>query len=366
MIVPSSGMDLSTIAADVRASTVLEMLPDEICAMIPEDFRVLHVESVIRADLYSKFLETQASMFEHLKTQSLGALRKCIPTKQRSGRETAETMASYLVTPRMTFHGTSNQFVPSIVRHGFLAPGAKHPETHELLPVRCGSTYGQGIYSSPSPEFSLSYSGSGAQPTKSDGFWGLKLFVCATIMGRASQMTREDNWYLKTKPMEGADSHVGNNQMEYIVFDNSQILPCYVIHLDWGAENAKFFESISTDKANFVVAPKSHPKLLTVAVAPGDKQRQKEALIAKASKYFPYGYGPANGTSFVIEDVGEVDEDEEEYGDYQKLRVDETHENNDFWDWENSLPEEEKVIQNSKFDEYTMFRSGYGKSGSGR
>jgi hypothetical protein len=68
-------------------------------------------------------------------------------------------------------------------------------------------------------------------------------------------------------------------------------------------------------------------------LGPGDKQRLKEELIAKAAKYFPYGYGPATGTSFVVEEVGEVDDDEEEYGDYQKARLDGVDgEGNTFWE----------------------------------
>ena len=68
-----------------------------------------------------------------------------------------------------------------------------------------------------------------------------------------------------------------------------------------------------------------NPKVL----APGDKQRIKEALLAKAGKYFSYGYGPATGTKFIIEEVGEVDEDEEEYGEYQEERVDGVRGQND-------------------------------------
>lgn len=58
------------------------------------------------------------------------------------------------------------------------------------------------------------------------------------------------------------------------------------------------------------------------SMAPGDWKRAKEAAMARASKYFPYGFGPKTGGKFVIEDVGAVSDDEEEYGDYQKLRVD--------------------------------------------
>jgi hypothetical protein len=61
-----------------------------------------------------------------------------------------------------------------------------------------------------------------------------------------------------------------------------------------------------------------------VVVGPGDAQRQKRALLAKAQKHFPYGFGATSGSNFVVLDVGEVSEDEEEYGVgvYQKDRLD--------------------------------------------
>jgi hypothetical protein len=34
-------------------------------------------------------------------------------------------------------------------------------------------------------------------------------------------------------------------------------------------------------------------------------------------KWFPYGFGPATGTRFVIEEVGDISDDEEEYGEWQ-------------------------------------------------
>ena len=84
---------------------------------------------------------------------------------------------------------------------------------------------------------------------------------------------------------------------------------------------------------------KAHPRITTEAEsqAPGDVQRRKEALIAKAAKYFPYGYGPKQGANFVVEDVGEVSEDEEEYGEYQADRVEEVDADSSrarsVWDW---------------------------------
>ena len=59
---------------------------------------------------------------------------------------------------------------------------------------------------------------------------------------------------------------------------------------------------------------KTHPRLLPdEGLWPGDVQRQKAAVHARAAKYLPYGYGPATGGRFMVEEVGEVDEDEEEY-----------------------------------------------------
>ena len=220
---------------------------------------------------------------------------------------------------------------------------------------------GRGVYSSPSAEFSLSYSGSEALPTSPDGFWGMKLFVCATLMGLSVDMTRGDNWRERSEPYPGAHSHVGNSKYEYIVFDSAQILPCYVIHLDWGKDNAEFFQEVSQDSSNFVT--KLSLSVIDVRkeereMAPGDKQRKKEELVAKAKKYFPYGYGPATGMGFVVEDVGEVDDDEEEYGEYQKDRVDATNEESDFWKWGEEEEGEQKRL---RLDEYRDSRFTRGK-----
>ncbi|KFY41468.1 hypothetical protein V494_02980 [Pseudogymnoascus sp. VKM F-4513 (FW-928)] len=347
-LVPSEGVDLSSLAIDRKASDVIGLLPDDIGALIPSVFRVLHVESILRDNLYSKFLACQQEIREDLTGLPRHELLACIPKDHKTKRDTIEELVEHLVVPKVTFHGTSNRFVPSIVQNGLLDPGAIHPKTGEELPVRCGSTYGRGIYSSPSAEFSLMYSGSEAQPTSPDGFWGLKLIVCATLMGRSAYMTRDDCWWTRSEPYPGAHSHVGNGEYEYVVFNSAQILPVYAVHLDWGADSRDLFSDIP-DKEDFVA--KTHPKLLKEEMAPGDRQRAKEALMAKASKYFPYGYGPATGTSFVVEEVGEVDEDEEDYGEYQRDRIDATHEESNFWKWEDEPAE-------PGMDEYTRARRG--------
>lgn len=90
--------------------------------------------------------------------------------------------------------------------------------------------------------------------------------------------------------------------------------------------------------------------LAEVDDSPWAKQAKKEALKAAASKWFPYGYGPATGSNFVVEDIGEVSDDEEEYGEFQVLRGQQGS------DWEahyTSQADEKK----SWFDEFQTVRT---------
>lgn len=120
--------------------------------------------------------------------------------------------------------------------------------------------------------------------------------------------------------------------MEYVVFDEAQIIPCYVIHLDLGRDAARYIANASKDPIRYIHdyrerqrrSDNAEMKLGLTSLAPGDRQRQKQALLAKAQKYFLYGYGASSGSKFVVEDVADVSEDEEDYGVYQKDRLDDT------------------------------------------
>lgn len=168
------------------------------------------------------------------------------------------------------------------------------------------------------------------EPTRSDEFAGLKLIACAMITGVARYMTREDGWRDYNTPYPGAHCHAANNLMEYVVFDEAQIIPCYVIHLDLGRDAARYITNLSKDPIQYIndyrqqqrKQEHAEKKLGLTVLGPGDLKRQKQALMAKAQKYFPYGFGAASGPKFVVEAVADVSEDEEEYGVYQKDRVD--------------------------------------------
>lgn len=316
------GVDLTSIKD--TAHYILDKTPEQICAKLPKEVRVLHVESVLRNDLVGRFFNCRAAMRQQLRARPPAELARSIPRHVLSQMKGPEEMVDYLTQPRLTFHGTGRHLIHSIVRYGFVKPGATIGDTEEKLAVRCGSTYGRGIYSSPSPDFSLSYSGYWATPTTKDQIASMKLIVCGVLMGRTAGVTRGDNWRNHGEAMPQADSHVANSEYEYIVFQEAQIVPCYVLHLDWGAEAARrFLESIPDDSERWVEARKktTHPKLVPKAMYAGDVEREKAAKQAAAAKWFAYGYGPAQGARFVIEEIGETSDDEENYGEYQDAKI---------------------------------------------
>jgi len=362
---------VAALSSNEMAFRYLGKTAKEICDTIPASYRVLHVECVIRRNLAARFEECQDKLRRNL-VELKSSLNQFVPRHMH--RATKADKAAFLARPRMTFHGTQRHYIPSIVQYGFLKPGARRPGTAEEHAVRCGSTYGRGIYSSPSAEFSLSYANWYGGRTKPNEFFGLKLLVCAVVMGRAREMFREDDWRAQDEAYEGADSHVANRQLEYVVFDPAQILPVYVVHLDWGANNAAHFYDVPDDPAQWTPVANNRPNTsLDVnqglhSQYAGERQRAKQAVFAKAAKYFPYGYGPATGTRFVVEEVGDVSEDEEDYGDYQALRVEENKADaasgqTDFWSWIKAAEEEgegeQGTVPRVKVDEYTQYVNWY-------
>ena len=201
-----------------------------------------------------------------------------------------EGLIEDLVRTKVSLHGALVHLVASIVQSGFAKPGDKNDYSEVANEVRCGNSYGRGIHSSPSAEFAFTFSRSRlhAEATRPGDITSLRLIVCATLMGRARVVSHEDDWRKIAGPCEVYDSHVNLGGLEYIVFDSTSILPRDVIHPDFGAE-----------------------ELHMVSSSPEEKQREKQAKQAAPAKWFRYGFGPAKGTSFVIEEIGEKFDDEE-------------------------------------------------------
>ncbi|KAK5677195.1 hypothetical protein LTS10_010384 [Elasticomyces elasticus] len=333
----SAGLDLGCL--EDSAKHLLGQSIAEICNDIPDDLRLIHVEPVFRNDLVQRFLKRREEIKHDLRKFNIGELRHLVSPYdgyfQRSSDDRDE-LADALAQPKVTFHGAPRHVVSAIVRHGFVVPGTRIGANGAINQTRCGATYGAGIYSSPDPLFASAYMSDGlgagganrlrmCHPSQVPG---MRLIVCATLMGRPLEVTRAEAWQTTGVHHGRAHSHVSPNKLEYVVFDAAQIVPCYVLHLDYEAETAK--RVLAGMPSNPLDVPKrvaADPRKQTGYAdddedrMPGAIKAKKQALKAAATKWFPYGYGTARGTNFVIEEIAEVSDDEEEYGDFQELRL---------------------------------------------
>lgn len=134
------GIDATSIVGHGLANNVLRKTIEEVCAKIPDQFRILHIESVIRSDLVSRFLKRQKNIRQGLEKLPLKILKGGLKreTRMKLGKRAMEqdTLIEHLITPDLTFHCTREDLIPSIVRQGFLMPEVEKD-------IRCGATYGE-------------------------------------------------------------------------------------------------------------------------------------------------------------------------------------------------------------------------------
>ena len=226
----------------------------------------------------------------------------------------------------ISFHGTERKFIPSIISRGFVKAGDVMNGNGDILQVRCGSTWGKGIYTSPEPRYSMSYSDSTDPSFKR--IPGQKIIVCAILRGRAYNCSA----YLRnlTSTFEDYDSHVSPYGFEFVVFNSSQLLPLYVLHVTDGDPNLESFWKIRVQqgppvhlRTGFNVL--NHRRRTGIEEIDESESNltlsmKRKILTKVARKHFPLGFGPATGDKFIVEEIGAVDDDEEEWGEYQMDR----------------------------------------------
>lgn len=313
------GLDLSAIKDDGKHLLGGRSVKD-ICKQLPDGIRILNIESVFRKDLVAKFLSRQANLKASLLAQGYQALRDSVTKHELrpgSSKDTLEGLAEFLVKPRATFHGAPRAVISSIVRHGFVIPGEDIGDSGKQNSIRCGASFGVGIYSSPDPVFASEYTPYGkGKGLTADQIGGTRLIICAVVMGRKLEVTRQQTRRTKGVHDINADSHISPDGMEYVVFDKAQIIPVYVLHCDRGADKARreFDVLRHQERAKMPSVTAQH----RVAILPEGKSSAwakaksiNEQHKAVAMKYLPFGFGPATGTSFVVEEIGEVSDDED-------------------------------------------------------
>lgn len=313
-------LDFSSI--DDFSRDLLGMPIQDIVADIPDDFRVIHIESVVRGDLLYRFNKYRRSLAEILNTEDAKALWAKLPfnsrlrQRNRNGLRREDIVADML-TPRVVFHGTPLQNVGSIVRSGFLHHGDIAADGKTAVTPQAHSVWHRGIYASQSAGYALSYAEGQDIKTPLGRIPSMRLIVCAAIEARTYMGDTLSVHCGEVEP--GYDTHF-DGSFEHIFFAEAGLLPCYVIHLDLGAEAAR--EAIlacQNDAYSFHSRPRSRlaANKKTAAAAPGDARRLKEASKAAARKRLPYGFGPTSSKKFVVEEVGDISDDEEEYGRWQ-------------------------------------------------
>jgi hypothetical protein len=116
----------------------------------------------------------------------------------------------------ITFHGTSESNISSIVRDGFLLPEYEGVKRRGPA-VAHGSQWGLGIYSSQNISHSHNY----GKET---------IIMCAVIMGRSYQFSTWPRKSLKSV-VKGYESHISPDGDDWVVFHSDQIIPVCVLHI---------------------------------------------------------------------------------------------------------------------------------------
>jgi hypothetical protein len=160
----------------------------DIIKTMPRGTKISNVETILRQDLIWRFMKYKAM------------IKDKYPGKP--GNWKMET----------GFHGTRKDRLSSIVRDGLMIPG----NNNGLNAYTTGARYGNGIYLSPDPRFSMHY-------CRGDSC----LLICAMIPGK--QYTCSSNHW-ESELQKGYDSHISIDKTEMVLFDEAQILPCAIIH----------------------------------------------------------------------------------------------------------------------------------------
>lgn len=234
---------------------------------LPSSIQITRIENILRQDLADRFDKCHSEMVNTL------------------WKKERQNPKMFSLQPQIAFHGTLTKSLPSIVQHGLVIPGKQNK-----IQVRCGSSLGKGIYLSPSAEFSLGYTDSS------------RLIVCAVLLGRMYK-GEYDGQYSKHHVF------ISSSEYEWVFFNAAQVLPCYVIQVK------------SMPSSTGLRGPVPPPLIGVVNKEDNIDEHEKykrEKLQARARKFLPYGFGPGNKT--IILECGEIDDDEEDYGDYQLLR----------------------------------------------
>jgi len=138
------------------------------------------------------------------------------PRFEKKWQELKEKHPFMTIEPKLAWHGTSDASIELIRRQGLLVPGKNNNTVNHL---NDSGWWGKGIYLSPTASYSVSY------------MRGNKgLFLVSVLLGRSCELSQHER--MDGRPVkDGYDSHIAEHGQEYVIFDEAQILPCYLIEV---------------------------------------------------------------------------------------------------------------------------------------
>jgi len=139
-----------------------------------------------------------------------------VPRFEKKWQDLKNKYPDTKVEPILCWHGTSDSLIDPIRKMGLLVPGKNNSVSHS----NDSGWWGKGIYVSPMASYSLSYM---------RGNRGL--FLVSVLMGKSAVLSQYER--MDGQPVRpGYDSHIAENGNEFVLFDEAQVLPCYLIEVD--------------------------------------------------------------------------------------------------------------------------------------
>jgi hypothetical protein len=231
---------------------------------------------------------------------------------------------SYLCKSTTSYHGTSINNIYGIVKNGLL-----HPK-RSTIGIKHGAKYGEGIYTSPNAKYARQYvSDTRVAFTKGDSNETYGILVCAVLMGVS---LKGKNFFEKMDESmldDKYDSYINSDSNEYVVYDESQVLPVYVIHFTTSVHKSKKYYISSHGGSSgqiygFKLLKEIEDKKTSDMLKREKINSIKEAKLSRFSAYF--GNRFSNRHITVAEDDDDDDDetwlklcdDENEYDDDNK------------------------------------------------
>jgi len=139
-----------------------------------------------------------------------------VPRFERKWQELGVTHLTLHVERPLAWHGTSDTSIEAIRKQGLLVPGKNNAVGH----LNDSGWWGKGIYVSPTASYSVGY------------MRGNKgLFLVSVLLGRTIELGQHER--MDGAPVkDGYDSHIAEYGQEYVLFDEAQVLPCYLIEVN--------------------------------------------------------------------------------------------------------------------------------------